>query len=70
VRAGPPMSPADIAWVQVKEIREAKKMPKDQVMAIIAKTYPHVVSKGGVVDITELKLLEIQNLAMVLGQEP
>lgn len=68
--AGSPMSPEDAAWVKVKEKREEKKIPKDRVMALIATTYPHTVSKGGVVDLSKLQVLEIQNLAILLGQEP
>ena len=53
----------------VKEIRETKKIPNDRVMALIATTYPAVVSRAGVVDTTKLTVLEIQNLAILLGQE-
>ena len=53
----------------VKEIRETKKIPNDRVMALIATTYPAVVSKGGVVDLTKLEVLQIQNLAILLGME-
>ena len=67
--AGIPVGDIEAAWVKVKEIREAKKIPKDRVMALIASTYPHVVSQGGVADISKLRVLEIQNLALLLGQE-
>lgn len=62
-------TPIEQAWVQVREAREARGLSKDQMKAIIVRTYPSVATKGGEVDLSKLELLMVQNLALVLGQE-
>ena len=69
IGAGAEPSPLDAAWIKVKEAREAKQMSRDQVMALIGKTWPSLKTKGGEVDLTKMDLLMVQNLALLLGQE-